>query len=75
MNFEKIRQLDYYIESGSTGSPGDLAAKMGVSKSMLFRYIGYMKTDLKAPIKYQRMSETYVYLEKGKLCLKGWELN
>ena len=72
MNFEKLKQLDYFIQSESTGTPSELAAKMKVSKSMVFRYISFMKKELNAPICYKQMKETYVYEEKGKVCLEGW---
>ena len=32
-----------------------------------------MRVELKAPIKYNRMNETYAYEEQGKLYLEGWE--
>ena len=73
MNFEKIQQLDHYIKSKNTGTPTELAKKMCISKSMVHRYIGFMRGELKAPIKYNRMNETYVYEEQGKLYLEGWE--
>ena len=72
MNFEKIKQLDYFIQRKSTGTPTELANKMKVSKSMVYRYIGFMKKELNAPISYKRMSESYEYEEDGKVCLEGW---
>jgi response regulator of citrate/malate metabolism len=72
MNIEKIRFIDEYIQSMQTDKPEEFARKLNISKSMLFRYLNYMKAELKAPISYNRVKQSYQYEEKGVLTVKGW---
>lgn len=73
MNIEKIRVIDHYIQCKQTDNPEAFARKVNVSKSMLFRYISYMKTELKAPISYNRVKQSYEYDEEGVLTVYKWK--
>jgi hypothetical protein len=72
MNIELLVKIDFYVKTKSTGIPDVFAQKIGISKSMLFRCIKYMKIEMKAPIVYSRINETYFYTEKGKLLIDKW---
>lgn len=68
----KIQQLIEGIHQGETGAPKDIAEKLGVSERMVYKYIEIIKTEFKAPIKYNRVSKTYFFEGKGKLDLR-WQ--
>ena len=57
----RIKQIDGLIRTGCTGSPGELAEKVGLSESMIYNYINYMR-DVGAPIAYSKKQKTYYYL-------------
>jgi len=64
MQFEKfadrLSRLNQLIEEGATGTPEEVARKLGVSKRMLLYYIEYLK-DKGAEINYSRSTRTYVF--------------
>ena len=68
----KIQQLIEIIHIGDTGTPKDISIKLGVSERMVYKYIGIIKTEFKAPIKYNRVTKTYFFEGKGKLDLR-WQ--
>lgn len=63
----QIEQLDQLIRMQATGSPKQLARKMGISKASLFRLFDIMK-QLKAPIKYDIYLQSYIYT--SNVCFK-----
>ena len=73
MNLEKVQIIDRYMSSNNTGCSEVFAKKVNISRGMLYRYIKYMKEELNAPIEYNRIKSSYQYIEKGRLCIKGWE--
>jgi predicted DNA-binding transcriptional regulator YafY len=56
----RTRRLDYLIRRKSTGSPAQLANRLGVSEATIYRYIQELK-DMGAPIKYCRERQSYKY--------------
>jgi hypothetical protein len=68
----KIQQLIEEIHQCETGAPKDIAEKLGVSERMVYKYIEIIKTEFKAPIKYNRVNKTYFFEGKGKLDLR-WQ--
>jgi transcriptional antiterminator len=68
----KIQQLIEIIHLGDTGTPKEISIKLGVSERMVYKYIGIIKTEFKAPIKYNRVTKTYFFEGKGKLDLR-WQ--
>ena len=68
----KIQQLIEAIHAGETGTPKELSSKLGVSERMVYKYIGIIITEFKAPIKYNRLTKTYFFEGKGKLDLR-WQ--
>ena len=75
MNHKKLNAINTIIVRQKRGSVEDLAQYLNISKSMLHRYINYMKTEMNAPIEYNKIKKCYQYNETGKLCVEGWENN
>ena len=71
----KIQQLIEYIHEGATGSPNEIAIKLGVSERMVFKYIDIIRTEFKAPVKYNRISKTYFFETSGNLDLRWQKKN
>ena len=63
--FEKISRIDRLIRLKATGSPADLAQRLKISESGLYRYIGYMRL-MGAPIIFCKSRNSYVYTDNGK---------
>jgi predicted DNA-binding transcriptional regulator YafY len=61
MNIIKIIRIHELISSKQTGSPRDLALKVGISERMLYHYIAFMREELKAPIVYDSQNTCYHY--------------
>jgi predicted DNA-binding transcriptional regulator YafY len=72
MIIKKLERLDQLIKLQATGSPIELAKKIGMSERMIYKYIDFMKTALHAPIEYSRDKKTYRYTENGAINFK-WE--
>jgi Mn-dependent DtxR family transcriptional regulator len=72
MDINKTQRLIYLIEKHHTGNPIQLSQKIGLSESSVHNYINRLKKDFNAPIKYNRIKETYYFSTKGALI---WEWN
>ncbi|MDP4187465.1 MAG: hypothetical protein Q8907_03305 [Bacteroidota bacterium] len=70
--FNLIEKIDYFIQKGETGSPKELAEKLSICERSVYSYIGFMKSELHAPIVYDFQLKSYSYQKNGKLEL-GWE--
>ena len=70
MNILKIKHFIYLIEKERTGSAKVAAERIGISERMVFNYVRILKTELNAPINYNRNKQTYSYNENGKLIWK-----
>lgn len=66
---ERFQRLDQLISRKATGTPKQLADKLGISKRMLHQYLLCMK-DLGAEIHYCRHSQSYVYANGERLEIK-----
>lgn len=65
--------MDEYIAKSNTGTPGNLAQKMKMSKRSVYNYIRFMKEDLGAPIQFSKFRNSYVYVEDGGFDFKWKE--
>lgn len=70
MNIEKFKFFIHLIEKERTGTPSEIAKKLNVSERTIFAYVQLLKTEMKAPIEYNKFRKTYQYERPGKLC---WE--
>jgi predicted DNA-binding transcriptional regulator YafY len=64
MSFHKLTTLSYLhylIKNKRTGTPQQLAEKLGVSKRTTYNYIGTLK-NMGAPILFCYLSNSYCYL-------------
>ncbi len=57
-----IQRIDQLIRLNATGSPMELAAKLGISKTKLYRTLCVMK-ELNAPVEFDTSSQQYYYAE------------
>jgi predicted DNA-binding transcriptional regulator YafY len=67
-----LDRLDRLIRRKATGSPAELAKRLGVSRSTLFELIAYLKDEMRAPIIYVGGRQSYVYEYTPKFYL-GFE--
>ena len=72
MNILKIKHFIHLIEKERTGSAKVAAERIGISERMVFNYVRILKTQLNAPINYNRSKQTYSFNENGKLIWK-WD--
>jgi len=61
MNILIIKKIHSRISTASTGKPKELAYKLNVSERTIYNYIHFMRSELKAPIIYNRIKNTYLY--------------
>jgi predicted DNA-binding transcriptional regulator YafY len=59
---ELIEQIDQLIRLKATGSPVELATKLDISKTKLYRTLYIMK-ELNAPIEFDTSSQSYYYTD------------
>ncbi len=62
---EKVSRIDNLIRLKATGSPSELASKLGMSERMVYYYLELMR-DMGGPIKYDKIRKTYYYENKTK---------
>ncbi len=62
---ELIQRIDQLIRLHATGSPMELAAKLKISKTKLYRTLFIMK-QLNAPVEFDTSSQQYYYAESVK---------
>lgn len=64
MQFEKyvsrMRYLQELIEKQRTGTPKELAQRLGISERMVYRYIDELKLSQK-PVEFCRRRKSYVF--------------
>lgn len=65
----RIQRLDALIRRKSTGTPKELAEKLGISERWLYIFLDELKQELDCPIKYDRCRQTYIYKKPGSILL------
>lgn len=60
-----IKRIDSLIRKRATGSPEQMARRLGISRSTWFNYLNVLKDDLGFPIEYDRLAQTYYYSQPG----------
>ena len=68
---DRIKRMDDLIQRKATGTPEEFAAKMGLSRVALLKYIRLLK-ELNAPLQYDHYRRSYYYLFPCRLKL-GYE--
>jgi hypothetical protein len=67
---KKCEKIDRLIQRKATGSPKELARKIGVSETYVKRLISFMKQEYNMPISYSA-ARGYIYEGRGKFFV-GW---
>ena len=63
----RLKRIDRLVRLKATGSPQDLARRLGISISTLYEHMDTMKKVFGAPLRYCRKRRSYIYDEEGKL--------
>ena len=71
MNIRIIKKLHEFILTERTGSPKELANKLGVSERTVYSYISFMKVEMNAPIVFDNQKGNYFYERVCLLAFKG----
>lgn len=66
-----LEKLDRLIHVKGTGSPRELAKRVGISERSLYEYLKLMK-DRGAPVAYSRERGTYFYEDNGKFTVMSF---
>lgn len=61
---KRLERLDYLIRIKGTGTPANLAHRLGVSERCIYSYIQLMK-ERGAPIKFSKDRKSYYYEKDG----------
>jgi len=65
---ERFQLLNKLVKEERTGSPNDMAKKMGISKRQLYVYLEYLK-DLGVEISFSRKLNSFIYTGNAKICI------
>lgn len=60
----RLERIDYLIRIKGTGTPAQLAQRLGMSKRAIFDYLNLMR-EYGAPIKFCNARQSYYYDEEG----------
>ncbi|WP_162418782.1 HTH domain-containing protein [Cyclobacterium roseum] len=63
---ERFQLLNKLVKEQRTGSPNDMAKKMGISKRQLYVYLEYLK-DLGVEISFSRKLNSFIYKGNTKI--------
>jgi predicted DNA-binding transcriptional regulator YafY len=66
--FQRLTRIDQFIRISETGTPAELAGKIGISERSTYEYIRLMK-DFGAPVGYSRQLRSYYYKEQGQFMI------
>ena len=62
--YERTKLLIELIEKRMTGSPGELALKIGVTKRMVYHILDDLSLCLEKEIIYSKEEKSYIFSEK-----------
>ncbi len=63
---DRLKQIDRLVRLRSTGSPNELAVKLGISERSVYDLLKDLR-ELGAPLAWDFYSNSYIYIEAGKL--------
>jgi len=66
--FQRLNRIDRLIQIKGTGTPAELADKIGISERSTYEYIRLMK-EFGAPVEYSRLRKSYYYKEEGRFTI------
>ncbi|HYW96555.1 MAG TPA: HTH domain-containing protein [Bacteroidales bacterium] len=62
----RLKRIDFLVYTRTTGTPSELAVKLGISVRSIYDYINDMR-ELGAPVVWSNNDRSYVYIEEGRL--------
>jgi hypothetical protein len=62
---QRLTYLDRLIKMKATGTPKELAKKLGITERAWYKYRDELVNDLELPINYCPFTRSYVYTEDG----------
>ena len=65
---QKLKRMDQFIQKKATGTPKQLASKLGISERTVFEYMCILKS-FNAPVRYNRTLGSYYYEESGSFII------
>ena len=65
-HINRLQQLDQLIRMKATGTPTQLAEKLGISESAWYKIRDELVQDFSVPIQYCKVRKTYFYAEACK---------
>ena len=71
MDIRIIKRLHEFLLTEQSGTPNELADKLGISVRTVYNYTSYMKTELNAPIVFDTQKGNYCYNKVCELNFKG----
>lgn len=69
----RLTRIDYLIRIKGTGTPVQLAEKLGISERTVYEYLNLMK-EFGAPIKFDPYRESYFYEIDGHFMVSFFSL-
>lgn len=67
---QNLERIDTLIRLRATGTPDDMADKLGISRATWFRWLEQLTEDLGLPIVYDEYRSTYYYSKRGVFMIK-----
>jgi predicted DNA-binding transcriptional regulator YafY len=61
----RLKSLDYFIKSQTTGNARELAEKLEITERSVYNYLNLMKS-MGAPIVFSSYRQSYIYEDDGK---------
>jgi predicted DNA-binding transcriptional regulator YafY len=61
----RLKSLDYFIKSQTTGNARELAEKLEITERSVYNYLNLMKS-MGAPIVFSSYRQSYVYEDDGQ---------
>lgn len=62
----RMERIDQLVRTQATGTPGQFAGKLGISKRCLHLWLSQLKDDFGFPIAYDADRQTYYYTKQGR---------
>ena len=65
--FQRLSRIDRLISLKATGSPKELANKIGISERSVYDDIQNLKKRFGCPIAYSKTKRSYYYTKEGRI--------
>jgi hypothetical protein len=72
---QRLTYVNHLLKTKSTGTPKELAEKLGLSERGWYKFRDQLVNDLQLPIKYCNYRKTYYYTEEGTFVIGFRKMN